>query len=96
MPDYAIKTGDRDAVIAGLRGLADFLSDNPAVLVPRFPSLDLIVTSHDADTRRRVAELVAASLGVPLDDHGDGYYAARRDFGPVRFNVMAVPTKDQP
>ncbi|MBL1065295.1 hypothetical protein [Streptomyces sp. 7-21] len=96
MSDYAIKNGDRDAVIAGLRELADFLADNPRVMVPRYPSLALIVTGADAATRRKIAELVTAPLGVPLEDLGHGYYTAHRDFGPVRYHVTAAPTKDEP
>jgi hypothetical protein len=94
--DYAINNGDRDAVIAGLRELADFLADNPRVMVPRFPSLGLIVRGPEAAKRRKIAELAAAPLGVPLEDLGQGYHTAHRCFGPVRYHVTAVPTQDEP
>lgn len=95
MPDYVIKTGDREAFIAGLRELADFLTANPAVLVPSHPSFALLVSADDAATRERSAKYAAAPLGVPVDDIGQGYYDACRTFGPIAYNVIAIPPRER-
>ncbi|MEU1625809.1 hypothetical protein ABZ746_10875 [Streptomyces sp. NPDC020096] len=95
MPEYEIKTGDRDAFIAGLRELADFLTANPGVLVPKHPRFTVIVDATDPAVREAVAERVAAPLGAPLEDLGRGFYSAWRHFGPIAYSVTAVPPKDE-
>ncbi|MER7924872.1 hypothetical protein ABTY96_17370 [Streptomyces sp. NPDC096057] len=95
MPDYEIRSGDRAAFIVGLRELADFLTANPSVLVPRNASFSVLVDAADSTARREGAEHVAAPLGVPVEDIGEGYYDARRTFGPIAFNVIAIPPKEQ-
>ncbi|MFJ4640208.1 hypothetical protein ACIP69_32040 [Streptomyces hygroscopicus] len=97
MPEYVIKTGsDRAALIAGLRALADFMADNPGVLVPNHPSIGVCVNAADTAARRAGAESAATPLGVPLEDLGEGYYSARREFGPVTYYVAAVPPEERP
>jgi len=95
MPKYEIRSGERAAFIAGLRELADFLTANPAVLVPRNASFGVFVDAAYSTARREGAEQVAAPLGVPVEDIGEGYYNARRTFGPIAFNVIAIPPKEQ-
>ncbi|RKN09400.1 hypothetical protein [Streptomyces radicis] len=96
MSAYQIRTGDRAAIVAGLRELADFLADHPDVLVPPYASVSVIVRADDADVRRSVAEAVAAPLGVPVEYFGGGHYAAHRDFGPVAYHVIAPPPERRP
>ncbi|MGW0827359.1 hypothetical protein [Streptomyces sp. NPDC002845] len=95
MSEYVIRSGDRAAFIAGLHELVDFLTANPAVLVPRYASFGVFVDAPDSGTRREGAEHVAAPLGVPVEDIGEGYYNARRDFGPITYSVVALPPKEQ-
>lgn len=95
MPDYEIKTGDRDALIAGLRELADFLMENPGVLTPSVPSIGVCVTADDPAARFEGAKRAAESLGVSVDDVGEGYYSGERRFGSIRYYVVAVPPKEQ-
>ena len=95
MPKYEIRSGDRAAFIAGLRELADFLTANPRVLVPRIASFGVFVDAADSAARREGAEHVAAPLGVPVDDIGEGYYDARRTFGPIAYSVIAIPPKER-
>ncbi|WP_371654752.1 MULTISPECIES: hypothetical protein [unclassified Streptomyces] len=95
MPKYVIRSGDRDAFIAGLRELTDFLIVNPGVIVPRNPSFAVFVDAADASIRQEVANCVAAPLGVPADDLGEGYFGARRSFGPIAYSVVAIPPEDQ-
>ena len=96
MPDFEINTGDREAAIAALRELADFLTGNPEVLVPPYLHVGVIVRAADDDARRRGTEFAAARAGVPVQDLGFGYYSAFRKFGPLTYFVSAVPPKDQP
>lgn len=95
MPKYAIRSGDRDAFIAGLRELTDFLTANPGVIVPRNPSFAVLVDATDASVRKEVANCVAAPLGVLVDDLGEGYFKARRHFGPIAYCVVAIPPEEQ-
>ncbi|WP_327691742.1 hypothetical protein OG870_31330 [Streptomyces sp. NBC_00461] len=95
MPKYEIRSGERAAFIAGLRELADFLTANPSVLVPRNASFGVFVDAADPTARREGAEHVATPLGASVEDLGEGYYAARRAFGPIAFNVVAIPPKEQ-
>ena len=95
MSTYEIRSGDRAAFISGLRELADFLTTNPSALVPRNASFSVFVDASDSSARREGAERVAASLGVPVEDIGEGYYDARRTFGPIAFSVIAIPPMEQ-
>ncbi|MGW3460737.1 hypothetical protein ACWDE9_14580 [Streptomyces olivaceoviridis] len=95
MSNYVIRSGDRTAFLAGLRELVDFLTANPAVVVPRHASVIVLVDAADPAARRAGVETVAASLGVPTEDIGLGYFDARRDFGPVSFGVVGVPPEDR-
>lgn len=95
MPAYVIRSGDRAAFIAGLRELVDFLSANPDVLVPRHASFGIFVDASDPAARREGAEHVATPLGVPVEDIGEGYYDARRGFGPIAYSVIAIPPEER-
>jgi hypothetical protein len=90
-------TADRAALIAGLRSLADFLDEHPAVPVPpAYSSLARIVVlpPHESDDQDRAfVDDFAAALGVAASDpSGSGHYAATRKFGPVEFESFAIST----
>jgi hypothetical protein len=93
--DYVIRSGDRAAFLAGLRELADFLTANPAVVVPRRASVVVLVDASDSAGRREGVASVAAPLGVPTGDLGRGYFDARREFGPVAYVVVAIPPEER-
>ncbi|WP_327697710.1 hypothetical protein [Streptomyces sp. NBC_00459] len=95
MPKYEIRSGDRAEFIAGLRELADFLTANPIVLVPRCASFGVFVDGADSTARREGTEYVAAPLGVPVKDIGEGYYDARRIFGSIAYSVIAIPPEER-
>ncbi|MGV4891291.1 hypothetical protein ACSR0Z_32805 [Streptomyces viridosporus] len=95
MSDYVIRSGDRAAFLAGLRELVDFLTANPAVVVPRNASVAVLVDASDSVSRHEGVESVAAPLGVPAEDIGRGYFNARRDFGPVSYVVVAIPPEER-
>ena len=94
MSDYVIRSGDRAAFLAGLRELVDFLTANPAVVVPRHASVIVLVNASDSAARRAGVESVAAPLGVPTEDIGSGYFDARRDFGPISYGAVGVPPEE--
>ncbi|WP_055478091.1 hypothetical protein [Sphaerimonospora mesophila] len=83
----------RNAVITGLRALADFLTANPAVPVPRGGVRVAYFPNREADAEM-CAEIdaIAALLGVPINSArlDSGHYATGRDFGPVRYEAVAI------
>ncbi|MFE9311728.1 hypothetical protein ACFYM5_29370 [Streptomyces sp. NPDC006706] len=95
MSDYVIRSGDRAAFLAGLRELIDFLTVNPAVVVPRYASITVVVDASDSVARRDAVEFVAAPLGVPVEDIGRGYFDACRDFGPISYGVVGIPPEER-
>ncbi|CAL9311014.1 hypothetical protein SUDANB148_04733 [Streptomyces sp. SudanB148_2056] len=95
MSDYVIRAGDRVAFLAGLRELVDFLTANPAVVLPRHVSLVVLVDASDSVARRDGVEFVAVLLGVPTEDIGRGYSDARRDFGPISYSVIGIPPEER-
>lgn len=95
MSDYVIRSGDRAAFLAGLRELVDFLTANPAVVVPRHASVVVVVDASEPAGRRGGVESVAAPLGVSAQDLGQGYFDARREFGPIAYAVVAIPPEER-
>jgi hypothetical protein len=86
----------REAFIAGLRELADFLAARPAVSVPN--GADITVQPYGTD-EEEAAEIdaFAAAVGVDVLDerHGgdrkgyhNGRYSALREFGPVIYRAF--------
>lgn len=70
---------DRDAYIAGLRQLADWLEQNPSVAVPY--TKDISVPLH---SNPRVAEFAAAAdVDIETDDAGNTQATIK--FGPLTY-----------
>ncbi|MER6204535.1 hypothetical protein [Streptomyces sp. NPDC001642] len=95
MSDYVIRSGDRAEFLAGLRELVDFLTANPAVVVPRRASVAVLVDASDSAARREGVESIAAPLGVPTEDLSQGYFNARREFGPIAYVAVAIPPEER-
>ncbi|MBC9729046.1 hypothetical protein [Streptomyces sp. TRM68367] len=95
MSDYVIRSGDRAVFLAGLRELVDFLTANPAAVVPRHASVVVLVDASDSVARLDGVRSVAAPLGVPTEDIGRGYFDARRDFGPISYGVVGIPPEER-
>jgi hypothetical protein len=85
---------DRAALIAGLRGLADFLAAHPDVPVPPGYHETVVHVFPDGDTddeRRAGVDAAASVLGTrTADPDGHGHYQAERKFGPVTYAVLAI------
>lgn len=87
----------REAFIAGLRDLADFLAAHPAVAVPS-SGADITVQPYGTDEQEAAdIEAFAAAAGVAVlderrtgDDEGfyTGRYSATCEFGPVVYRAF--------
>lgn len=84
-------TDRRQAVIDGLRSLADFLTENPDLPIDGSHGFQYSVSAFfDTEAERRAeVERIAALLGVtPVDDD---HYVANRFFGPIEYRTVAIP-----
>lgn len=91
---YATES-ERQALISGFRGIADFLEDNPEVPAPAYA--DVIVFppyATDAEQRMEI-DAIASRIGsgastTPASKH----YVTSRAFGPVEYRAIAIPSAD--
>ena len=92
--NYFANAEERSRPIAGLRDLADFLDDNPQVPAPR--RNDMLVFPTTASDAEMFAEIdaIAECIGTTASDaHSPaGHYSAVRDFGPVQYRAVAIPS----
>jgi hypothetical protein len=90
---YYANSAERERLITGLRGLADFLDQNP--LIPAPLRADLLVFPPDGTDAEMFAEIddIAGSIGTTASDAGspNGHYSAVRDFGAVQYRAIAIP-----
>ena len=89
---FTTDPGTRQALITGLRDLADYLDQHPAVPVPRYGTeIYLTASSTDDGGCAQVAQF-ARQLGVPVpkDISYSGHYEAARQFGPVGYRMVAI------
>lgn len=87
-PAYTYREGDKKAFVDGLRELANFLVQTPAVPVPRYPTVMLNVIADTDDARRAAVTKIARLLKVPVHED-EGTFRAIRAFGPVQFQCWA-------
>jgi hypothetical protein len=89
-------SAERGRLIAGLRQLADFLDRNPDVPAPRYTEV-IVFPSRGTDGEMFAEiDVVARQIGAAASSSGSpaGHYSAARDFGPVRYRAVAIPTHD--
>jgi hypothetical protein len=91
---YANAT-ERQALISGLRELADFLESNPDVPVPA--CTDILVfppCASDAGKRREV-DVIASLIGSGTKTFSSyRHYQTSRRFGPVEYRAVAIPADE--
>ena len=91
---YYANSAERERLIAGLRDLADYLDQNPQIPAPR--RTDLLVFPPEASDAEMFAEIdaIAGRIGTTASDVGspNGHYSAVRDFGPVQYRAIAIPS----
>jgi hypothetical protein len=82
----------RQALITGLRALADYLDQNPAVPVPTYGTEIYLSASSTDDGGCAQVRQFARQLGiaVPNDISYSGHYEAARQFGPVGYRMIAI------
>lgn len=82
----------RAAFIAGLRELASYLEEHPAVPVPPIGLRVTICAIADTDEAERAqVDAFAAAAGAEIArDGSDGYYTASRVFGPIEYEATAI------
>jgi hypothetical protein len=87
---------DRAAWVAGLRELADFLEGHPDVPVPPAYHEGIIHEFPDGDTdaeRRAGVDRAARAMGVPATETRNAHYKASVRFGPIAYEVIAIPAE---
>jgi hypothetical protein len=87
---------DRAAWVTGLRELADFLARHLDVPVPPAWHEGVIHEFPDGDTdaeRRAGVDRAAEAMGVPAAETSGGHYKASVRFGPLAYEVVAIPAE---
>lgn len=90
---YANST-ERDALINGLRGMADFLESNPEVPTPIYTDMLIFPPNREWTEMKAEIDAIAARLGVTACKSYGGHYVARRSFGPIEYRAVALPRTD--
>jgi hypothetical protein len=84
----------RAAIISGLRDLADYLESNPEVPAPAYPVMHTYPPAGYWLKMCAEIDATAARLGVNAHLTGGGHYVAARFFGPVEYQAVAIPRKN--
>jgi hypothetical protein len=85
-------TDIRQAFITGLRDLADYLDQHPAIPVPEHGA-DILLSAASADDGGCAqVDHFARQLGVHVENElaYSGHYRAVRSFGPVGYRMAAI------
>jgi hypothetical protein len=88
----SITTDTRQAFITGLRDLADYLDQHPAVAIPAYGT-DILLSAASADDGGCAqVDHFARQLGVPVENSlaYSGHYVATRSFGPIGYRMVAI------
>lgn len=87
---YANAT-ERQALISGLRDLADFLESNPSVPAPNDAYVFVFPPRSMPDSEKRnEIDVIASRIGSGAKDLY-GHYLTVRRFGPVEYRAVAIP-----
>jgi hypothetical protein len=84
-------TGQRTALIGGLRALADYLESNPEVPAPTYSDVLTFPPDRDWAVMRAEIDSIAGLLGVAGRETGGGHYVATQSFGPIEYRAVAIP-----
>jgi len=89
---YASAT-ERQALISGLRELADFLETNPEVPTPTFTDM-LVFPPHVSHSENRAEiDAIASRIGSGIEISSTRrHYVTSRQFGPVMYRAVAIPS----
>jgi hypothetical protein len=89
---FTTDPGPRRAFITGLRALADYLDQHPAVPVPTYGTEIYLSAASTDDGGCAQVDWFARQLGVPVPKgiSYSGHYEAARRFGPVGYRMIAI------
>ena len=86
---------ERQALISGLRELADFLETNPDVPAPAYTGVLVFPPSPSDEENRREVDVIAALIGSGTRTYSTHrHYATSRWFGPVEYRAVAIPADE--
>jgi len=89
---YANAT-ERQALICGLRAMADFLETNPDVPAPTFTDVLVFPPSAcDAENSVKSTQSPHASATVTYSSYR--HHQTSRRFGPVQYRAVAIPADE--
>ena len=85
----------RQALISGLRALADFLESNPDVPVPEYTGVLVFPPpAPDAEKRRQI-DVIASRIGSVAETFSTyRHYQTSRRFGSVEYRAVAIPADE--
>jgi hypothetical protein len=81
---------ERDASVQALRDLATFYATHPDVRAPESVAIRYYTQADTDEENSAIVDAIAATLDV-VAHWANGYYVARRDFGSVFYEAIAVP-----
>jgi hypothetical protein len=87
---------ERQAIISGLRELADFLEENPEVPAPKYADVRVFPPrASDAENQSEI-DMIAALIGSGTEiSHFGRHYKTTRQFGPVGYHAVAIPEDEK-
>ena len=86
---------ERQALISGLRELADFLERNPDVPAPAYTDVLVFPPFASDRERRREIDVIASRIGSAAPTYSSyRHYQTSRRFGPVEYRAVAIPADE--
>jgi hypothetical protein len=86
---------ERQALICGLRELADFLETNPDVPAPAYTDVLVFPPSVSDAEKRREIDVIASRIGSGTVTYSSyRHYQTSRRFGPVQYRAVAIPADE--
>lgn len=87
---YYATAEERDRLVAGLRGLADFLECNPAVPALKYATVYVFPPGEINAERRAEIDVIGSHIDTQAGETVPGHYVASRFFGPVEYRAVAI------
>jgi hypothetical protein len=91
---YSTDPETRLRFITALRDLATYLDGHPAAPVPALGAEITLHANSTDDGGKAQVNHIACTLGATITDETTigGHYRATRQFGPLRYAVVSIPT----
>lgn len=91
---YANAT-ERQALICGLRALADFLESNQDVPAPTYTDVLVFPPSVSDAEKQREIDVIASRIGSGTQTYSSyRHYQTSRRFGAVQYRAVAIPADE--